>query len=159
MLLAASAAHSEVIDGFRDLKFGMTKKDVVNLESCSTSSECLYELAGKNRYLHPSYSSTNGTESVARLSRISIDMGAFSDSWYEELQIRLQDQYHLTNDLEDRDIAAFQDNHISELTSGYEQGQVLLKVIRRKFGNLILKVIYQNKALAAETFKEPNRSH
>ncbi len=86
-------------------------------------------------------------------------MGAFSDHWYQELQIRLQDNYQLTNDLLDRDIAAFQKHDVSELTSGYERGQILLKVIRRKFGNLILKVIYQNKVLAAETFKEPNLPH
>lgn len=159
VLLVTSTAHSEVIDGFRDLKFGMSEKDVVGLEQCSTSTECLYELSGKNRYLQPSYSSPPGSKSVATLSRITIDMGAFSDHWYQELQIRLQDNYQLTNDLLDRDIAAFQKHDVSELTSGYERGQILLKVIRRKFGNLILKVIYQNKVLAAETFKEPNLPH
>lgn len=159
ILLFSSIAHAEVIEGFRDLKFGMTEKEVATLDACSTASECLYELAGKNRYLIPDYSQTTENQSPARLSKISIDMGGFSDPWYQELQVRLQDQYQLTNDLLERDIAAFEKMQISELTSGYEQGQVLLKVVRRKFGNLILKVIYQNKEMAAETLKELDTPH
>ena len=159
IIVFSSTAHAEIIEGFRDLKFGMTEKEVASLEACSTSSECLYELAGKNRYITLDYSQTPGNQSLATLSTISIDMGRFTDHWYEELQIRLQSQYQLTNDILDRDIAAFEKMQISELTSGYDHGQVLLKVVRRQFGNLILKVIYQNKERAAETLKEFSATH
>ena len=40
-------------------------------------------------------------------------MGAFTDQWYEELQIRLQGQYQVTNDLLEKDIAAFEKQQIS----------------------------------------------
>lgn len=159
MVLFTPIAQAEIIDGFREMKFGMTEKEIVTLEACSTSTECVYDLAGKNRYLILDYSGAPETESAATLSKISIDMGAFTDQWYEELQIRLQDQYQLTNDLLEVDIAAFAKHQISELTSGYEQGQVLLTVVRRKFGNLILKVIYQNKFMAAKSLKERNTPH
>ena len=158
LALFTSPAQSEDLEGFRDLKFGMTENEVLALDTCSTASECLYELAGKNRYLHPSYSQANGNDAAQKLTKITIDMGRFTDAWYGELQVRLRDQYQLTHDLTGNDIAAFQNEQISELTSRYENGQVLLKVIRRKFGNLVLKVIYQNKDLAVETLKGLNPS-
>jgi hypothetical protein len=41
-----------------------------------------------------------------------------------------------------------------ELNAGYENGQVLLKVVRRPFGNMTLKVIYQNADLAANFIQD-----
>ena len=158
LIFLTSSVQAEDLEGFRDLKFGMTENDVLALESCSTSSECLIELAGKNRYLLPFYSQTSDKNSQPILTKITIDMGRFSDEWYQELQVRLQDQYRLTHDLRSEDISAFQNEQQSELTSGYENGQILLKVVRRKFGNLVLKVIYQNKDMAAETLKHIHNS-
>ena len=152
IFMGTTPAQSEPIEGFRDLKFGMTKQEVNALEACSSSSECLYELAGKNRYLHPLYKpgtsaapspNPNG-DSPVKLARITIDMGAFTDEWYGELQIILRDKYSLTRDLTEEDMNAFTSERTSELVSEYENGKVLLKVVRRKFGNLVLKVIYQN---------------
>ena len=148
------SAFSEVIDGFRELKFGMTKHDVQALERCSSSTECLYELAGKNRYIHLFYPLESESQSRPTLARISIDMGRFTNEWYSELQTILHNQYQLTHDLRSSDLDAFENERISELTSGYENGQVLLRVVRREFGNLVLQVIYQNPALAATTIKQ-----
>ncbi|MGB0911582.1 MAG: hypothetical protein ACPGYT_14560 [Nitrospirales bacterium] len=158
LILVTSLAHAEAIEGFRELKFGMTKKEVVALETCSTATECLYELAGKNRYLIPFYTQSPDSSSPPTVAKISIDMGAFNEPWFADLQIRLRDQYQLTHDLRSEDVEAFKNGHITQLTSGYEDGQVLLQVIRRKFGNLILKVIYQNKEMAAKTFLTPHTS-
>ena len=157
-IFLTSPVQAEELEGFRDLKFGMTENDVLALESCSTSSECLIELAGKNRYLIPSYSHTSDGHSEPILTKITIDMGRFTDEWYQELQVRLQDQYRLTHDLRGEDISAFQNEQQSELTSGFENGQILLKVVRRKFGNLVLKVIYQNKDMAAKTLEHIHNS-
>ena len=158
--LHTAFAQGEPIEGFRDLKFGMTEKEVSALEVCSTSSECLYELYGKNRYLYPLYqnsnsagstSSTSTAQNLPRLVRITIDMGAFTDQFYGELQITLGESYKLTRDLTKEDMDAFTSERTSELVSEYEDGKVLLKVVRRKFGNLVLKVIYQTKEMAAES--------
>ena len=160
--LGATPGDSEPIQGFRDLKFGMTKGEVQALEACSTSTECIYELSGKNRYLHQLYrpdgvaslsEKLNGN-SPTTLARITIDMGAFTDEWYGELQIILRDKYSLTRDLSEKDMNAFISARTSELVSEYENGKVLLKVVRRKFGNLVLSVIYQNDAMAAESRKQ-----
>ena len=158
--MVISPAYSETIEGFRDLKFGMTEKEVGSLEACTSSSECLYELLGKNRYLHTLYRhSGSGSSGSSKpegkmppsLVRITIDMGAFSDSFYGELQNMLLDNYNLTLDLTENDINAFMNEQTSELILEYENGQVLLKVVRRKFGNLVLKVIYQTDKMAAES--------
>ena len=153
-------AQSEPIEGFRDLKFGMTEKEVSSLDACTSSSECLYELLGKNRYLHPLYrSSVSGSspsskpndQNLPRLVLITIDMGVFNDQFYGELQQMLGDSYNVTLDLTENDINVFLNEQTSELVLEYEDGKVLLKVVRRKFGNLVLKVIYQTEQMAAES--------
>lgn len=158
--ILVSPAQSEPIEGFRDLKFGMTEKEVSSLEACTSSSECLYELFGKNRYLHLRYRNSGTVSSPSskpdgqnppRLVRITIDMGAFTDQFYGELQKMMGDSYHVTLDLTENDINAFLKEQTTELVLEYENGQVLLKVVRRKFGNLVVKVIYQTAKMAAES--------
>ena len=152
-----SPAFSEQIEGFRDLKFGMTEEEVSSLEACASSSECLYELLGKNRYLHPSYqNSTSDGQNPPKLFRITIDMGAYSDSFYGELQNMLLDNYSLTHDLTENDINVFMNEQTSELVLEYERGKVQLKVVRRQFGNLVLKVIYQTDNAAAASRTQPS---
>ena len=80
----------EPIDGFRDLKFGMTPKTVKALPGCSTSDECLYQLANKNRYVHLTYTSEgtspgSNVNTTPQLAKISIDMGRYSDEWHQQL--------------------------------------------------------------------------
>ena len=117
-------------------------------------------LMGKNRYLHPLYhnsdpgsspSSRPDGQNLPRLVLISIDMGNFSDHFYGELQQMLGDSYNVTLDLTENEINAFLNEQTSELVLEYEDGKVLLKVVRRKFGNLVLKVIYQSDKMAAES--------
>lgn len=152
--------QSEPIEGFRDLKFGMTEEEVSSLEVCTSSSECLYELFGKNRYLLPFYRNSDSASSHSlqqngqnppRLVRITIDMGAFTDQFYGELQKTMGDSYNLTLDLTENEINAFLKDQTSELVLEYEDGKVLLKVVRRNFGNLVLKVVYQTDKMAAES--------
>jgi hypothetical protein len=146
---------AEPLDGFRDLKFGMTQQEVTALKACSTSHECLYELSNKIRYIHLTYdkdTTTPGSESPEppRLVKITIDMGQYSDAWHQQLQMILGNSYRLTHDYTDETMNAFLANKLDELNAGYEDGQVVLKVVRRQFGNMTLKVVYQNTTLAAE---------
>ena len=150
---------TEPLDGFRDLKFGMTQQEVQTLKNCSTSHECLYELSNKIRYIHLTYNkdtTTPGSNSSEppRLEKISIDMGQYSDAWHQQLQIILGNSYRLTHDYTDETMNAFLAKQFEELKAGYEDGQVVLKVVRRPFGNLTLKVVYQNTRLAAEFNRE-----
>ncbi len=152
-LLSCPAYGAEPIDGFRDLKFGMTQAEVNKLEACSTSQECLYDLSGKIRYLHLSYDQEAGTSGPQasespRLAKITIDMGQYSDMWHQQLQMMMSDSYQLTHDFTDETMTAFLDKKRQELKTGYEDGQILLAVARRHYGNITLKVIYQNTRLA-----------
>ncbi len=159
LALSLPAYGAESIDGFRDLKFGMTPLQVQILENCQTSRECMYELSNKNRYLQLTYNS-DSTESEtdltadSQLSRITIDMGHFTDEWYQQLQVILGNSYRLTSDFSEDLLNAFMAKQFQQLEAGYEDGQVILQVIRRPFGNVILKVVYQNSTLAKE-FKQP----
>jgi len=159
LVFLPSFAYSEGIQGFRDLKFGMTEADVQALDHCTSSAECLYELSGKNRYLRTFFSlQTPDAQSPQTLTKISIDMGRFTNDWYEELQIRLQDQYQVAHDLEDSEIEAFQNEQTSKLTSDFENGQVLLQISKRKYRVVILSVIYQSTDLAGKYIKQHHTS-
>ena len=157
LLSVAPVLAEPGIDGFRELKFGLTEQEVSALPACNSSTECLYELTDKNRYVALTYSSDKvpGTpESVGKLAKITIDMGHFTDEWYQQLQVILGESYHLTHDLTETTKQSFLAGQQNELNSGYENGQVLLKVVRRPFGNMALKVVYQNAALAKAFIQE-----
>ncbi|MDR4494552.1 MAG: hypothetical protein AB7P17_06335 [Nitrospirales bacterium] len=152
----------EPITGFRDLKFGMTQQEVTKLNACSSAKECLYELNDKNRYLELLYmGDTTENEALqtalkspgSGLARISIDMGQYTEAWYNQLQRILGDSYQLTHDISQEQIQAFLGQQLTELTSGYENGQVLLTVARREYGNMIIKVIYQSPEMAQSFVK------
>ena len=146
------------IDGFRDLKFGMTEEEVSALPACRSSTECLYELTDKNRYVEMTYlpetvpgsAESTGTPPGPKLAKITIDMGPYTDEWHQQLQIILGESYRLTHDLTEATMQSFLATKQDELNAGYEDGQVLLTVVRRPFGNMTLKVVYQNAALAAD---------
>lgn len=148
------------IDGFRTLKFGMSPQEAQALTNCSTPHECTYELSNKSRYVHLTYGPDDLTQDPdatknLRLEKITIDMGQYSEGWYEQLQIILGKSYRLTHDFSDEAMNAFLSKQQEELNAGYEDGQVVLMVTRRQFGNMILKVIYQNSPRAAEFFRYP----
>jgi len=156
----------EPIVGFRDLKFGMTPQEVSQLEACSSTKECMYELSNKNRYFTLWYMGDTTEDAFlatalhgqgSGLARISIDMGQYTEDWYKQLQVILGNSYRLTHDITQENIQAFLDNQLPELTSGYENGQVLLTVMRRPFGNMILKVIYQSPEMA-QAFRHSQQS-
>ena len=162
LLFWFSVCGAETIDGFRELKFGMNPQEVNALPNCSSPHECMYELSDKNRYLKLTYGLDNMTQSSqqsqdVRLQKISIDMGQYTEGWYQQLQVILGKSYSLTHDFTDKAMNAFLSKQLEELQAGYANGQVVLKVIRRQFGNMILKVIYQNATLAEEYIQQkPN---
>ena len=148
----------ESIKGFRDLNFGMTPKEVAALDMCSSSSECMYELTNKNRYVTTTYlpqASSNSSASqepsaIPRLAKITIDMGQYTEAWHQQLQTILGSSYRLTQDITEENVQNFIAKKQDQLQTGYDNGQVVLTVARRTFGNLVLKVIYQNPALAKD---------
>jgi FMN phosphatase YigB (HAD superfamily) len=137
----------------------MTQQEVKTLEPCSTAHECLYELSNKIRYMQLTYGKDrtapdSDSPEPPRLSKITIDMGRYSDAWHQQLQMILGSSYRLTHDYTDETMNAFLAKKLEELNAGYEDGQVVLKVVRRQFGNMILKVVYQNRTLAAEFIRQ-----
>ena len=157
----------EPITGFRDLKFGMTPQEVSALQTCSSAKECIYELSEKNRYFKLWYMGDSTEDAALQtalkgpgsgLARITIDMGQYTEDWYRQLQRILGDSYQLTQDITQENIQAFMAEQLPELTSGYENGQVLLSVTRRKFGNMILKVVYQSPEMAKAFLRSKSSS-
>ena len=147
--------QAATIQGFGTLKFGMTPAEVVALEDCSSQNECLYDLLGKNRYFTLGYGRGAGAAAPsgdgagpATLSHIDIEMGTYTQEWFLEVFEVLTTQYPTTHEPTDQELAVFRDGSAQELTFGFAEGFVLLKLVRRPFGNMIIHVVYQDAAHA-----------
>lgn len=138
------------IDGVGELKFGMTPDEVAALDGCSSQTECLYEILGKNRYFRLVYRperpgpETPPSQPPGTLSLINIDMGNYTRTWFLELMDVLASQFPVIHSPTERENAMFRQGKSQELIVGLADGVVLLKIVRRPFGNLILRVIYQD---------------
>ena len=159
-LLAPSVAMSKPLNGVGDLMFGMSPEAVEALPGCSTYDECLYELLGKNRYFTLSYDSPAPSEETpspprpdksSKLRTIDVDMGNYTAEWFMELFEVLQSQYAMAHSPTEQEDALFQQGKHPELIIGFADGHVLLKVVRRKFGNLILRVVFQDETSATQS--------
>ena len=148
-LVWVPALHATPIHGFGELKFGMPPAEVAALAGCSSQTECLYDLLGKNRYFVLGYGmaraatdSSGGAD--AQLRRIDIDMGIYTREWFQELFEVFSSQYELSHDPTEQEGTSFQQGRSQDLVIGFAEGLVLLKVVRRPFGNLIIRMIYQD---------------
>ncbi len=150
--------HAAPIQGFGSLKFGMTPAEVAALQDCSSQTECLYDLLGKNRYFTLGYGPDAGAPDSSApsgdgpapgtLSHIDIEMGTYTQEWFLEIFEVLATQYPLKHEPTDTEQAGFQQGNSQELVIGFLDGFVLLKVMRRPFGNMIIHLVFQDEAHA-----------
>jgi hypothetical protein len=156
----ASLIQAKTTEGFGKLKLGMTPSEVEALEGCTTNTTCLYDLLGKNRYFTLSYGENDSTRNVevspgatTTLRQIDIDMGNHTNEWFGELYEALASQYQVFYVPTETEDSRFQEGKDHELLVGFADGSVLLKIVRRPYGNLILRVVYQNEE-AAKALRE-----
>ena len=150
--------QAATIQGFGTLKFGMTPAEVVALEDCSSHTECLYDLFGKNRYFTLGYGPGAGTPDSSApsgdgttpttLSHIDIEMGTYTQEWFLEVFEVLAAQYPINHQPTDQEQAVFRDGTAQKLAFGFADGFVLLELVRRPFGNMIIHVVFQDTAHA-----------
>jgi hypothetical protein len=145
--------QAKTIDGVGKLKFGMTPSAVKTLDGCSSEHECLYDILGKNRYFTLSYDESESTTATPdapskTLTHIDIDMGNHTKEWFGELYEVLVSQYPLSHMPTEQEDNQFQNGKDQELIIGFAEGSVLLKIVRRQFGNMILRVVYQAEGAA-----------
>lgn len=155
LLAMTVSVQAATIQGFGTLKFGMTPAEVAELEDCSSQNECLYDLLGKNRYFTLGYGPaadaadpSGGGATPATLSHIDIEMGTYTQEWFLEVYEVLASQYPMNHEPTDQEKAVFQKGTSQELVIGFVDGFVLLKVVRRPFGNMIIHLVFQDAARA-----------
>lgn len=151
----STLAQGNTIKGVGKLEFGMKPSEVEALEGCSSQTECLYDLMGKNRYFKLLYDAKNSKDSIgnmppptANLTQIDIDMGTHTREWFGELYEVLTAQYPVSHFPTEQEDLNFQNGTDNELIIGFAEGSVLLKIVRRQYGNTILRVVYQDHAAA-----------
>lgn len=147
--------QANTIETIGKLKLGMSPGEVEALQGCPSKTECLYDLLGKNRYFTLTYSangSKSNTESppspTAKLTKIDIDMGNHTRVSFGELYETLASQYPVSHVPTEPEDTRFQEGMDNELIIGFAAGSVILKIVRRPYGNLILRVVYQDGAEA-----------
>ena len=146
---AISLIHADTIDGVGELKFGMKPSEVESLEGCSSKTQCLYEILGKNRYFTLFYRTNKKSTAAASppptatLTHIHIDMGVHTDEWFNELYSALASQHPLSYLPTNQEKDQFNKGANKELTIGFANGSVLLTLIRRQY-NLVLRVVIQD---------------
>ena len=158
LLTMIAPVQAATIQGFGTLKFGMTPAEVEALEDCSSRNECLYDLLGKNRYFTLGYGPGAGAPDSSApsgdgatpgtLSHIDIEMGTYTQEWFLEVFEVLATQYPIRHQPTDTEQAGFQQGSSNELVIGFVDGFVLLKVVRRPFGNMIIHLVFQDAARA-----------
>ena len=148
-------AQAQTINGLGQLEFGMKPGEVEALEGCSSQTQCLYDLMGKNRYFTLVYDAKDPNDRIestppptAHLTHIDIDMGNHTREWFGELYEVLVGQYPVAYIPTEQEDLKFQNGTDNELIIGFAEGSVLLKIVRRQFGNTILRVAYQDNAAA-----------
>lgn len=148
-------AQAPALKGVGKLEFGMKPNEVEALEGCSSQTQCLYDLMGKNRYFTLIYDGNTSKHPIdspppptATLTHIDIDMGIHTNLWFGELYEVLVGQYPVAHIPTEQEDLKFQNETDNELIIGFAEGSVLLKIVRRQFGNTILHVVYQDKAAA-----------
>ncbi len=151
----ATLAQASTITGVGKLVFGMKPSEVEALEGCSSQTQCLYDLMGKNRYFTLRYDGKGPNDPVqpmlrptAKLTYIDIDMGIHTNVWFGELYEVLVGQYPVAHIPTEQEDIKFQNGTDNELIIGFADGSILLKIVRRQFGNTILRVVYQDNAAA-----------
>ncbi len=151
LLVLVSPLHAAPIHGFGELKFGMPPAEVAALAGCSSQTECLYDLLGKNRYFVLGYgpardttNPTDGERPAAYLSRIDVDMGVYTREGFQALFEVFSSQYAVSHHPTEQEETSFHEGHSQELVMGFAEGLALLKVVRRPFGNLVIRMVYQD---------------
>ena len=148
-----SPTHANPIDGVGELKFGMKPNEVESLEGCSSETQCLYEILGKNRYFTLFYRTNKKSTAAASppptatLTHIHIDMGVHTDEWFAELYATLATQHPVSYLPTNQEKDQFNKGADKELTIGLANGSVLLTLIRRQY-NLVLRVVIQDQEAA-----------
>ena len=127
----------------------MKASEVESLEGCSSKTQCLYEILGKNRYFTLVYGANETSSAMASppptatLTQIHIDMGVHTDEWFNELYSALASQHPLSYLPTNQEKDQFNKGANKELTIGFANGSVLLTLIRRQY-NLVLRVVIQD---------------
>ena len=127
----------------------MKPSEVEALEGCSSETQCLYEILGKNRYFTLFYGTDETSTalasipSTATLTHIHIDMGVHTDEWFTELYETLAAQHPISHLPTNREKDQFNKGTNNKITIGFANGSVLLTLIRRQY-NLVLRVVIQD---------------
>jgi len=155
VISGTTVVQAQTIKGIGKLEFGMKPNEVEALEGCSSQTQCLYDLMGKNRYFTLVYDGKisdhimdSTPPPTATLTHIDINMGNHTREWFGELYEVLVAQYPVSHIPTEQEDLNFQNGTDKELIIGFAEGSVLLKIFRRQFGNTILHVVYQDKASA-----------
>ena len=138
--------NNQLVDGYKDLKFGMSLDDVKELDVCKLliGQQGLYKCYGKliNLYEEPAFKAP--ITSSGKLSQIAVGLGEFKSSVAEEYNALLAQKYGIDSSYNDEDINNFSSNRLSSLDTIYAKGHVVMTIYHDGQGGMLLDILYND---------------
>ncbi len=142
--------NSQLVDGYKDLKFGMSLKDIEKLNVCTLfiGQQGLYKYYGKlmNLYEEPAFKAP--ISSIGGLSQIAIGLGDYKSSVATEYGELLAKKYGLDSSYSDEDIDNFSNNKLKSLDTIYANGRVVMTIYHDGQGGMLLDILYNDSEYA-----------
>lgn len=136
VIASVQQSHAQTVDGFRNLKFGMTADEVTTVlkKDCKSVSvhpamwegEC-YAVGGQKRSIEW------GTDNAGKLNQIQLDMGAMSRTLFTQIDHALHTRYKRKYILGPGGNILKNPKHPLVERVFYADGQVILVVLKSKF--------------------------
>ena len=153
--------------GYQDIKFGMSKRDIINLKVCDDEDYILDDWWWHTCYDKKNWQFTFFSNKNKKLSKILIDLGPYTGEHLSRIRSALSKKYALDYDpcpeeeLIDwiygcggREMELFNEGEKNSFSIVYRKGSIVLSIYRTYDYDLRIRLYYFDKVNAKKMLKE-----
>ena len=153
--------------GYQDIKFGMSKRDIINLKVCDGDDYILNDWWWHSCYDKKNWQFTFFSNENKKLSKILIDLGPYTGEHLSRIRSALSKKYALDYDpcpeeeLIDwiygcggREMELFNEGETNSFSIVYRKGSIVLSIYRTYDYDLRIRLYYFDKVNAKKMLKE-----
>ena len=153
--------------GYQDIKFGMSKRDIINLKVCDDEDYILDDWWWHTCYDKKNWQFTFFSNKNKKLSKILIDLGPYTGEHLSRIRSALSKKYALDYDpcpeeeLIDwiygcggREMELFNEGEKNSFSIVYRKGSIVLSIYRTYDNDLRIRLYYFDKVNAKKMLKE-----
>ena len=153
--------------GYQDIKFGMSKRDIINLKVCDRDDYILADWVEHSCFDKKNWKFTFFSNNNKKLSKILIDLGPYTGEHLSRIRSALSEKYALDYDpcpeeeLIDwiygcggREMELFNEGEKNSFSIVYRKGSIVLSIYRTYDYDLRIRLYYFDKINAKKMLKE-----